>query len=293
MNKKTTPQKKRKKIGIALGGGGARGLAHLGVLRVLEKSNIPIDYIAGTSMGALVGGWYAIAKDVDFLEDIFSRVSSAQVEKMEELLQGRKSSLFKEDDLVAMLEVGFGDRTIEKCQIPFAAIATDAKNGGEVILKKGSLREAVRASTAIPAVFPAVEQQGKTLIDGGFTNPVPADVVKDMGADIVIAVDVSSKWIDIKEYSIDAHDVYHILSDAFGVAEYQMAKRILGKYANVVIHPLVTEYGLFDFHKLSDIVQAGERATHYALKDIEKQTGYKVTLQKGLAEQFVSMMFGE
>ncbi len=281
--------KKQKKIGLALGGGGARGLAHLGVLRTLEEAGIPVHYIAGTSMGALVGGWYALSQDVEFLEDIFSGVSHIKLPAHE--LEQKDGRLFREKGLVEALELGFGNRKIESCQIPFAAIATDVKTGEEVVLDKGSLTDAIRASTAIPVVFSPVNVDSRLLIDGGFVNPVPADIVRQMGADVVIAVDVSKGWVDIRNYSVKEHDILHIISDAFSASEYQIAKRILKNNADVVIRPSVVHYDLFDFGSYREIVAAGKRATRYNIDAIAKITGRSIQLHKKLGERFIDALF--
>ena len=205
-----------------LGGGGARGAAHIGVLQVLEEMRIPVDYVAGTSMGSIVGGLYASGMSTD---DIEREVLAMDWDDLFKDNPTRKQRSFrrKSDDRIYAFEAkpGFNDGQIElplafirgqkldlalnrlmlpivdvtdfdDLPIPFRAIATDIETGGEVVLGTGSLPKAIRASMAVPAAFDPVEIDGKLLVDGGLANNVPVSVARDMGADIIIAVDVGS-----------------------------------------------------------------------------------------------------
>ncbi|MBI3638610.1 patatin-like phospholipase family protein [Candidatus Wolfebacteria bacterium] len=183
---------KKLKVGLALGGGGAKGLAHIGVIKALEAAGIKIDFISGTSMGSLIGGFYAATGDVRVLEELFLKLKKGDIFPMSKLLRKRDGNLFRDKSIIELLEADIKGVKIKDCKIPFAAVATDVKNGEDVIIKKGSLTDAIRASSALPVVFAPVSMGGKLLMDGGFSNPVPADVCRDMGAEIVIAVDVSS-----------------------------------------------------------------------------------------------------
>ena len=191
-----------KKIGLALGGGGAKGLAHIGIIKALENAGIKIDYIAGTSMGALVGGWYAATGDINALEDFIVHIKRSDIFPIKEIVNRKDGALFKGESIADKLREELKNIKIEDLQIPFAALATNTKNGDEVRLKNGDLVDAIRASTALPIVFAPVAINGHLLIDGGLANPVPADVVKDMGAEYIIAVDVSSRWFAVPEYDL-------------------------------------------------------------------------------------------
>ncbi|RLC37290.1 patatin family protein [Candidatus Falkowbacteria bacterium] len=179
---------KNKKIGLALGAGGARGIAHIGVLKALEKANIKVNFISGASMGALVGAAYAIGMSAEEIEKEalknkkritkfidFNRPSGS-------ILKGKKAAKYINELLK--------DKNFNDTIIPFRVIATDLETGNEVIIKKGKLTEAVMASISVPGIFPPVKVGKKYLIDGGVVNPTPIDVVKNMGADIIIGVDL-------------------------------------------------------------------------------------------------------
>ena len=256
-----------KKVGLALGGGGAKGLAHIGVIKALEEAGIEISFISGTSMGALVGGWYALTKDINKLENIFLKVTEKDMIPMSKIIRKKETGLFKNPETISFLKNFLKNKKIEDCIIPFSAIATDAKNGDEVILKSGNLEEVIHASTALPIVFSPVQYNKKLLIDGGFVNPVPADVVREMGAEYVIAVDVSSKWFNFSEENINLRHIGQIISKAMSVVEYQISRNILKK-ADVVLHPPVLGYKWGEFSSADEIIKAGKTEAKNHIKEI-------------------------
>ena len=186
----------RPKVGLALGGGGLRGLAHIGVLKMLNVAGIQVDYIAGTSMGGLLGAAYASGIDLGNLETEILRVTTfGQLVRFLDLgkplvgfVAGRKAGQYFKDQL--------GDLDFDDLHIPLRLIATDLYSGQAVELKRGAVIQAMRATMSVPGVFEPVVIDELRLVDGGITNNVPADVVRDMGADIVIAVDVNPAFID-------------------------------------------------------------------------------------------------
>jgi NTE family protein len=180
---------RRKKIGLALGGGAARGLAHIGVLEVLQKEGIPIDMVAGTSAGAIVGALYAQGKDSNEIKSLALEFGNRKLAHFVDpylpksgFIRGRKI----QDLLVSYI----GDIRFSDMKIPFACVATDVETGEEVVLDQGSVPEAVRASISIPGVFAVARWKGRYLVDGGVVNPVPVNILKGMGANFVIAVNV-------------------------------------------------------------------------------------------------------
>ena len=182
--------RRRRAVGLALGEGAARGLAHIGVLQVLHNAKIRIEYIAGTSAGALVGGLYAAGLSPEVMKRLVTRDRFKTLNKIfmptfphGGLFDGKRVS-----DFIGTI---VGERTIEELKIPFAAVATDFITGDEVILRSGLLKEAIRASTCIPGVFSPPWLGDHLLCDGALVNPVPVDVVRKMGADIVIAVNLT------------------------------------------------------------------------------------------------------
>ena len=186
--------KKKYKIGLALGSGAARGLAHIGILRALKEKNISIDVIAGSSMGALVGACYARNGDIT---DIEETVLNLDWRQLAQLADPNLALLFKGvihgKKVKELLKTIIGDIKFKDLKIPLAVVATDVNTGEEVVIKEGSVIEAVRASISIPAIFMPVKFNSRFLIDGGIVNPVPVNVVKDMGATFVIACNVIHK----------------------------------------------------------------------------------------------------
>ncbi|MCK4689805.1 MAG: patatin-like phospholipase family protein, partial [Candidatus Marinimicrobia bacterium] len=186
------------KVGVALSGGAAKGLAHIGVLKALEEAGIRIDYIAGSSMGALIGAAYASGIPVDTLEKIAVDIDWKTAAKL--FIPGFSTSgLIDGKRVKEFLYTFYGDKKIEDLPIPFAATAADISSGKLYVINKGSLLEAVRASISIPIVFTPVKHKDIFLVDGGLVDPVPIDVVREMGADFVIAVHVIHAGFSLEE----------------------------------------------------------------------------------------------
>jgi len=184
-------KKRGLKIGLALGSGSARGLAHVGVIQVLEAYNIPIDIIAGTSIGSVVGSLYAAGASIDQLEEAALSMKKSKTLFLIDLALPH-SGLISGKRIEEMLnDLALEDKTFDELKIPFAAVATDVESGAEVILNQGKVIDAVRASIAIPGIFTPVKYQDYYLVDGGIVDPVPVDVVQKMGADIIIAVSLA------------------------------------------------------------------------------------------------------
>lgn len=181
------------KIGLALGSGSARGLAHLGVIRAIEEAGIEVDFIAGTSMGALIGAIHAAGK-LDELEATFLSFDWKKTLSFFDIVLP-KSGLLDGAKVGEMVRAHVHADTIEKLPKHFAAVATDLVSGEEVIIRSGDVIEAVRASISVPGIFTPARSNGRILVDGGLTNPVPVSVARAMGADIVIAVDLNHEII--------------------------------------------------------------------------------------------------
>ncbi len=180
--------KKQKKLGLALGSGAVRGLAHIGVIKTLLKHNIRIDYIAGSSIGACIGAHYALYQDIEKLQ---SDATQNKKDKLFVLLDpAGKGGLIKGERLGKLLNSWWNAAEFKDLEIPFQAVATDLATGKPIVLDKGSLSLAARASSAIPGIFTPVNFENKFLIDGAMSCPVPVEMVKKMGADIVLAVNL-------------------------------------------------------------------------------------------------------
>ncbi|MCX6813737.1 MAG: patatin-like phospholipase family protein [Candidatus Azambacteria bacterium] len=283
---------KHKKIGLALGGGSVKGLAHIGIIKALENAGINIDFIAGTSMGALVGGYYAATKDIKGLETLMLNIKKGDIFSLRDMIKKRDGALFRGEPVAEKLKKELGNVKIENCQIPFTAVATNVKNGDEIRLKSGSLVDSIKASIAIPLIFSPIEIDGKLLMDGGMVNPVPADVVKEMGAEYVIAVDVSSRWLQAPEEMVDVKDMYSVISQSLSVLEYHLAKNILKQSADIVIKPPIFHYHWFEFEYAPEIIKIGEKEALLSLKEIRQKTGYKKP-KETLGEKFLDFILNK
>ena len=253
----------RPKIGIALGGGGARGFAHIGALRVFEQEKIPIDFVAGTSVGSLVGALYADQGRVLDAE------WNALAAEPSDLFDKNALSLFyggfvKGERLESFLDRHLKHHTIESMAVPFAAVAVELATGKAVAFRKGSVARAVHASCAIPGVFVPVEIDGVTFVDGGVTDPVPVDVCREMGAEVVIALAVPapSRESTPKNPIAVAYHAATLMSTAIG--------RLRAAEADVVITIDAGDIGYDDFSQKRRLIEAGEAAARAALPKIRE-----------------------
>ncbi|MBS3994650.1 MAG: patatin-like phospholipase family protein [Alkaliphilus sp.] len=172
------------RVGLALGGGAVWGISHIGVLKALKDNDIPIDCICGTSIGSIVGGLYATGLSINELLNLATHTQWKEFSQLSLPING----LLSNEPMDQFINNIIGEKNIEDLKIPFIAVATDIISGEEILLDKGKLSTAMRASSAIPGIFQPVNFKGRTLVDGGVINNVPASVVKKMGADIIIAV---------------------------------------------------------------------------------------------------------
>ncbi len=249
------------KIGLALGGGGARGFAEIGVLRVLEQEKIPISFVAGTSVGSLIGALYADTGRV--LDAEFHAVTVTE----EDLFDYRAFAVFsggfvKGERLRQFLGANLKSRTIEQMKIPYAAVAVDVASGKAVTFQRGPIAPAVHASCAIPGVFVPVQIGGRTYVDGGVVNPVPADVARSMGAEVVIAVSIPPQTrADVPTNPLAvAYQSVTIMSAEIG--------RLRAREADVVITPDAGDVAYDDFTQKKRLLTAGEDAARKALPQI-------------------------
>jgi len=195
---------REKKLGIALGSGSSRGFAHIGILRVFEDENIPIDYIAGTSIGAYIGAIYS-AGAIKELEEFILSLDWKKLFRYYDLRLS-KSGIFSGKKIMELLEMVLDGLNFEELYIPFSCVAVDIKRAKEVVFESGDILKAIRASLSMPGVFTPVEYGDMLLVDGGIMNPVPVDIVKSMGADIVIAVDLSGIFLEENPLFLDFND---------------------------------------------------------------------------------------
>ena len=284
---------KRPKIGLVLSGGGAKGFAHVGVLKVLEAAGIKIDYIGGTSMGAVVGGLYASGYAANQIDSII-KVTNFDNLLIDYIPRSSKSFYEKRNDELYALILPFNNfkigapqslskgmfnynlfnkltlhvrhvRDFNQLPIPFLCMATDIEFGQQVILDKGVLAQAFFASSALPSVFSPVILDGKFLIDGGVTNNYPIEEIKKLGADIIIGVDVQSGLRDRNQLQ----DATKIL---FQITNLQMIEKMKlnAKNTDIYIKPDIKEYGAVSFEKAKEIILRGEEAAFSVYEKIDQ-----------------------
>jgi len=257
-------ESKRPKIGLALGSGGSRGLAHIGVIKVLEENNIPIDFIAGSSIGAMVGGFYAAGLSIKEIEEIalstnWRRVFSVLFDPhlKQGLIGGKKLKTFIENYI--------NGKKFEDCKVPFVTVATDLKTGEVVVLNKGEMAQAIRTSISIPLVFKPAEINGRMLVDGGLSAPVPVEIVRGMGADIIIAVNLDKHYCD-EEWK---PGWYNIANDSLNILRHHLALSNVAN-ADIVIDINVGKNYWYQFTNGQDKILTGEKATKEVLPRLQE-----------------------
>lgn len=261
----TTPEvtkKREPKIALVLGGGSAKGFAHVGVIRVFEQEKIPIHMIIGISIGSLIGGLYASNPDSFQLEWTAFKIEKNDILDFSIIyskfgpVQGTKLETFVEQAVQV--------KKIEDTKIPFYPIATDLNTGETIILEKGSLAKAIKASSAIPGIFVPVTFGNRMLVDGGVTNNIACDIARNKGADIVIAVSLQK---DIKNYDINS--LIDVIAQSVNIMMYQ-TNQIKLQYADVLIEPDTKGISMFDFTQKKMLMEEGIKAAKKAIPKIKE-----------------------
>ena len=253
---------KKKKVGLVLGGGVARGIAHIGVLKVLQAYKVPIDYIVGTSSGSIVGAAYASGMDVDLIEQVALHIHWGEMLKFAFFRPGFVS----EEAIEGFVIKYIGDMSFSDLKIPFAAVASDIRTGEEVVLGEGKVFRAVAASSAFPGFFSPADIEGKFLIDGGIAGNVPVDAARRMGAEFVIASNViPTRYV---------HSLPRDPLQAFGRSLDLILNKLCLPQANTadVLIQLEMEEDIWhlDLHKAKKLVSAGEVAAHRMINKVRK-----------------------
>ncbi|MFH1784068.1 MAG: patatin-like phospholipase family protein [bacterium] len=251
--------KERPKVALVLSGGGARGLAHAGVLKVLKEEGIPVDMVVGASVGALMGSLYA------------SGIEPEQIEYMAENIRWKKliafhltyRSLYSAKKLEAYIQKHIKNKRFDELEIPFACVAVDLHTGERIIFREGLVAPAVRASASMPGVFDPVEYRHRILIDGGVIDNVPIDIAQIMGADIIIAVVVNADLTKVKPTNI-----IKIMTQVISIQSNYIADSQLDN-ADIIIRPKVSNVSFSDLDKGKECVEAGEIATRLAAAKIK------------------------
>lgn len=296
-------------IGLALGGGSARGWAHIGVIRALAEAGIEPDLVCGTSIGALVGAAY-VGGELDRLETWVRGLRLQTVVGFLDFSLG--SGLIKGDRLIEFFRSHFVDRDIRELPRPFGAVATDLQRGREIWLREGRVTDAVRASIALPGLFTPALHDGNWLVDGGLVNPVPVSLCRAMGADLVIAVDLNADLLgrhlkprpaksrprqrvaaepETLTDSVMAriqdgmsqlglnHDsgpkppaMLDVLASSINIMQVLITRsRLAGEPADVMVTPLLADLGLMEFHRGDAAIDAGRRAVEGAMPELQRR----------------------
>lgn len=252
------PPAKPVKIALVLGAGASKGFAHIGVLKVLESNKIPIHMIVGTSAGSFVGSLYAYGYNAFQLQKLAIAIEKGDIAD----LSIPDNGFIKGELLEGYINRAVKNSSMERLRIPFYAVATNIQNGQEVVFGTGNTGRAVRASCSIPGIFRPVKISGQMYVDGGVVSPVAVDAAKKMGADIVVAVDISADLNNVQPQS-----TIETILQSIGIMYSKMAAIQLVK-ADVVIKPNVGHIGSADFDKRHEAILEGEKAAMEALPKI-------------------------
>ena len=281
-------QQRRPRIGLALGSGSSRGWAHIGAIRALEERGIKADLVCGTSIGALVGAAYA-SGELDRLEKWVTGLAWTTVVRLMDLTW--RGGLIRGQRLFNLFRTIFQDRNIENLPIPYGAVATELYSGRELWLRDGNLLDAVRASCALPGLFTPVIRDNVVLVDGGLVNPVPVSMCRALGAELVIAVDLSwgklgayrergrnvaprempgwvarlrPGWVEKKsrvEAGTIIPSIFEVFNTSLDVVEMRVARsRLSGDPADVLITPLMPDFATMDYHRAAEAIEEGRAA---------------------------------
>ena len=258
----TATRKPQAVIGLALGGGASKGFAHIGVIKVLEENNIPVKIVTGTSAGALVGSLYASGMNAPRLQREAENLQRADLVD----LTLSTSGFIRGEKLQNYINRKVGNRPMQQFPIKFAAVATDFESGKPVVFNVGNAGQAVRASASIPNVFQPVVIGNRKYVDGGLSQPVPVSAAKKLGANFIIAVDISAR--PAKNVN---QGMFSYLDQTFNVMSQTALRQELGQ-ANVVIKPQVLELGsVGGFDQKQRAIQLGEQAARAALPEIKRK----------------------
>ena len=250
------------KLGLALGGGAARGFAHVGVIQVLEEAGIKPDVVVGTSAGSVVAAFYASGKDGAQLQKAAETMEEATITDWTVPLLGR--GMMRGDGLARYVNKQTGNRRIEDFKMPLGIVATDLKTGEGILFQRGDVGTAVRASSSVPSVFEPVRIGNREFVDGGLVSPVPVRYARQMGAEYVLAIDISSP-----PESGKTGDMFDILMQTFTIMGKSINKLEL-RDADLVVRPALNDVGSADFKARRRSIEAGRAAMLQALPKLKE-----------------------
>ncbi len=285
---------KMPKVGLALAAGGARGMAHLGVIRALQQNKIPLDVLAGSSIGALVGAMYAATLDVDWVEDRFRRMLSSEQfaesginwvqaktpadepgflewatryvhNKLVLNFSDRRSGVVKSERLTRLIDFMLPVKTFRELRLPFACAAVDLETGQDIVLDSGDLVQAVVASSSIPGYLPPVATERGLLTDGAVGQPVPGELARGLGAEFVIAVDISIKSF----LPLEEQNIVTILGRASEISATRLCQALAHRW-DCSLHPEVGNIHWTRFDLIDELISAGELAVHQEIENLHR-----------------------
>lgn len=263
------PPPRKIKIGLALGGGAARGFAHIGVIKALEAQGIKPDVIVGTSAGSVVGALYAYGYDGFSLQRIAMDMDEATISDWAIPFFTKSSGVLKGEALQDYVNKAVKNTPMEKLKVPFGAVATDLKTGQPILFVRGNTGQAVRASSSVPGVFQPVTIGSKTYVDGGLVAPVPVRFAKEMGADFIIAVNISTQTdTQATQSNLD------VLMQTFSIMGQRLNAYQL-KEADVVIQPALGTMKSQDFQGRNNAILAGEQAAAQVMNQLKAKLAAK------------------
>ena len=254
------PPKKIPKLGLALGGGAARGFAHIGVLQVLEEEGIKPALVVGTSAGSVVASFYASGKTGQQLQWLADTMDESQFTDWANPFSGR--GILRGEALGKYINSQLNGMKIEDMKLPLGIVATDLRTGDGILFRRGDVATAVRASSAVPSVFEPVQIAGKDYVDGGLVSPVPVRYARQMGADLVLAVDISSRPEDAK-----TTDMLKVLLQTFSIMGKSISQLELTQ-ADVVVRPALPDIGSTEFSARKKSIEAGRAAMKQAMPQL-------------------------
>ena len=263
----------RHKIGLALGGGGARGLAHIGVLKVLAEAGIGPDYLAGTSIGAIIGASLALGKSLDDLEALSLSFNRSKAWRTFVDVGNPRYSFLAGKKMQKFVYSLFGRKQFSDCEIPLSVVATDLANGQEVVIDKGSIAKAVLASIAIPGLLPPVKYGNRYFVDGGSSNVTPASVLVKTPSKVIIAVDVSVppavNFLNRPTLFTTLIQAYTIIRDQS--IKYQLSQAEVKHKSLIIVRPAFNDIvDTFQFNQIPDFIALGETAMRHSLPTIKR-----------------------
>ncbi len=259
----------RPKIGLALASGSARGLAHIGIIKALQKNNIPIHHIAGCSIGAVVGAMVASGTSIKKLENFASKINLKKYISVLDFRFRKAGGLLKGEKLKKVFRELLQVETFEQLKVPLSIVATDFITEKQVVFESGDLIEPMRASISIPGIFEPVRISSQLLVDGGMVDPLPIGILKDKGCDVIIAADIS---YHAGRKELDSPNIYDMIIGGIFIMQSEITRLKEDRNKNgriIMIRPMISQPSVIDFRKGKELILAGEKAAEESMQDIQ------------------------